>query len=123
MIDQPGAAPISVIDQPESGSVSSITNCPCWDCRNAAAVVPQMMAVTVRAAKTNVVIVALLRQRLLRRACHTMNLARERGVPLNSGLIALMNAVTTPSWRKAWRSTKYSLHWQNPGAVAVRRDG
>jgi transposase len=90
VIDQPGAAPISVIDQPESGSVSSITSCSCWVCRNAAAVVPQMMAVTVRAAKTNIVIVALLRQRLLRRACHAMNLARERGVPLNSGLIALI---------------------------------
>jgi hypothetical protein len=29
-------------------------------------------------------------QRLLRRACHAMNLAREQGVPLNSGLIALI---------------------------------
>ena len=29
-------------------------------------------------------------QRLLRRACHAMNLARERGVPLSSGLIALI---------------------------------
>jgi transposase len=29
-------------------------------------------------------------QRLLRRACHATNLAREQGVPLNSGLIALI---------------------------------
>ena len=28
-------------------------------------------------------------QRLLRRACHASNLARERGVPLKPGLIAL----------------------------------
>jgi len=55
-----------VIDQPDSGPVSSNVTCPCGDCRNAAAVVPQAMAriMTVRAAKTNIVIGALLRQRL-----------------------------------------------------------
>ena len=53
VIDQPGAAPVSAIDQPESDPVSSIASCSCWDCRNAAALVPQMMAVKARAAKTN----------------------------------------------------------------------
>jgi len=53
VIDQPGAAPVSVIDQPDSGPVSSAASCSWWDCRNAAAVVPQMMAVKARAAKTN----------------------------------------------------------------------
>jgi hypothetical protein len=55
-----------VIDQPGAAPVSSIVTCSCGDCRNAAAVMPQMMAraMTIRAAKTNIVIVALLRQRL-----------------------------------------------------------
>jgi hypothetical protein len=30
-------------------------------------------------------------QRLLRRACHATNLAREQGVPLKPGLIALLD--------------------------------
>jgi hypothetical protein len=51
--DQPGAAPVSVIDQPDSGAVASAVSCSCWDCRNAVAVVPQIMAVKARAAKTN----------------------------------------------------------------------
>ena len=54
MTDQPGAAPVSVIDQPDSGPVSSIANCSGWDCRNTA-VVPQIMAVKAKAAKPNFV--------------------------------------------------------------------
>ena len=46
MTDQPGAAPVSVIDQPDSGPLSSIVTCSCCDCRNATAVVPQVMAMT-----------------------------------------------------------------------------
>jgi hypothetical protein len=53
VIDQPGAAPVSVIDQPDSGPVASIASCSWWDCRSAPAVVPQMMVVKARAAKTN----------------------------------------------------------------------
>ena len=65
MIAQPGAAPVSVIDQPVSGPVSSIVTCSCGDYRNATARVPQnmaMTAVTIRTAKPNIVIRALLRQ-------------------------------------------------------------
>jgi hypothetical protein len=49
-----------VIHKPDSGVevASSIDTCPCWDCRNAAATVPQLMAraTPVRAAKTTIVI-------------------------------------------------------------------
>jgi hypothetical protein len=46
VICQPGADPISVIEDASTSSVAS-----CGDCRNAPAVVPEMMAVTARAAK------------------------------------------------------------------------
>jgi hypothetical protein len=66
VIGQAGAAPVFVIDQPDSGLVSSIVTCSWCDCRNATAVVPQVMAitaVTIRTAKTNVAIGdSLLRQ-------------------------------------------------------------
>jgi hypothetical protein len=47
-----------VIDQPDSGPASSIATCSRWDCRNAAATEPQVMARAraVRAAKTIIVI-------------------------------------------------------------------
>ena len=44
-------------------------------------------------------------QRLLRRACHATNLARERGEPLSPRLIALSSGATMPSWPRASRST------------------
>ena len=53
MIDQPGAAPVSVIDQPDSGPVASIVECSYGACRNVPAAEPQNMAVKVRAVKTN----------------------------------------------------------------------
>jgi hypothetical protein len=46
VIDQPGAAPVSVTDQPDSGPLSSIVTCSWWDCRNATAVVPQVIPMT-----------------------------------------------------------------------------
>jgi hypothetical protein len=48
VICQPGADPISVI---EGAATSSVASCSCGDCRIAPAVVPEMMAVTARAAK------------------------------------------------------------------------
>jgi hypothetical protein len=53
-----------VIDQPDSAPVSSIVACSCGGCRNATATMPQAIvrAMTARAAKTNIVIGALLRQ-------------------------------------------------------------
>ena len=69
-------------------------------------------------------------QRLLRRACHATNLAREQAVPLKPALIALLDRVTTPLSLKAWRSTWHSPHCKacpyegrRPDAVAVPRDG
>ena len=62
-------------------------------------------------------------QRLLRRACHATNLARERGVPLKPGLIALIERCYDAILAKAWRSMRRSPPWQRPGGAAVRRDG
>jgi hypothetical protein len=50
MIDQPGAAPLSEIDQP---AAPSSVGCACGDGWNAPDVVAKITAVTVRAAKTN----------------------------------------------------------------------
>ena len=50
MIDQPGAAPLSAIDQP---AVPPPVSCACGHRWNAPDVVAQTTAVTVRAAKTN----------------------------------------------------------------------
>jgi hypothetical protein len=53
VIDQP-RAPVSVIGPSVSGSVPFIANRSGWDCRKTA-VVPQIMAVKAKAAKTNCV--------------------------------------------------------------------
>jgi hypothetical protein len=50
---QPGA-PVSVIDPPDSGPVSSLANCSGGDCRNTP-VMPQIMAANAKAAKPNFV--------------------------------------------------------------------
>jgi transposase len=57
-------------------------------------------------------------QRLLRRACHAMNLAREQDVPLNSGLIALIqrryNAILAEG---------IAFHEAQPALAKARRRG
>src|SRR5271163_47035 len=69
-------------------------------------------------------------QQLLRRACHAANLARERGIALNTlrpSLHHRLNAVTTPSWPKGWPSTRLNRRSrpppprENPNAVAANR--
>jgi hypothetical protein len=50
VIDQPGAAPLSAIDQP---AAPSSVGCTCGDGWNAPDVLAKMTAVTVRAVKTN----------------------------------------------------------------------
>ena len=62
-------------------------------------------------------------QRLLRRACHATNLARERGVPLKPGLIALIERCYD-----AILANGLAFHEAQPalakaGAAAVHRDG
>ena len=58
-------------------------------------------------------------QRLLRQACHATNLAREQGVPLTPGLIALIElAVTTRSSRQVWE-----FHEAQPALAKARRRG
>ena len=67
-------------------------------------------------------------QRLLRRACHATNLARERGVPLKPALIALIERCydAHPRGRPGLpcRTARAGLRRRHrPGAAAVRRDG
>jgi hypothetical protein len=50
VIDQPGAAPLSAIDQP---AAPSSVSCACVACWNAPDAVAEITAVTVRAAKMN----------------------------------------------------------------------
>jgi hypothetical protein len=49
------------------------------------------------------------------------DLARKQSVSLDSGLLALIGRRYNTILSEGWRSTKYSLHWQNRGAVAVPR--
>ena len=66
-------------------------------------------------------------QRLLRRACHATNLAREQGVPLKPGLIALIERCYDAILAEglAFHEAQPALvpPRQRPGAAAVRRDG
>ena len=53
-------------------------------------------------------------QRVLRRACHAANLARDRGVPLKPSLIALIERCYDSFSPKGWHSTRPKRHWSNP---------
>ena len=53
-------------------------------------------------------------QRLLRRACHAANKARERGVPLKPQLIDVVSAVTTPLSPRGSPSTRPKCRWREP---------
>ena len=53
-------------------------------------------------------------QRVLRRACHAANLARDRGVPLKPPLIALIERCYDAFSPKGWHSTRPKRHWRNP---------
>jgi hypothetical protein len=61
-------------------------------------------------------------QILLRRACHAVNLARERGIPLNRDWSRASSGVTTPSWR---RGSPFMRRWRRcaaPNVAAGSRD-
>ena len=62
-------------------------------------------------------------QRLLRRACHAANLARERGVPLKPGLIALIERCYDGILAKGLAFHEAQPTWQRPSAAAANRDG
>ena len=65
-------------------------------------------------------------QRLLRRACHATNLARERGVPLKPGLIALIERCYDGILAEglAFHEAQPALNPAiRPGAAAGHRDG
>jgi transposase len=57
-------------------------------------------------------------QRLLRRACHASNLARERGVPLKPGLIALFER-----WYDTILADGLAFHDAQPALVRVGGTG
>jgi hypothetical protein len=79
VIDQPGAAPLSAIDQP---AAPSSVSCACGACWNAPDAVAEITAVTVRAAKMNFfmglspVSFALLADKRLCRGCGRRDLKR-----------------------------------------------
>jgi transposase len=74
---------------------------------------------------------ALKMQRLLRRACHATNLAREQGVTLKPGLIALFDRCYDAILAEglAFHEAQPALaklapaKGRGPGAAAVHRDG
>ena len=67
-------------------------------------------------------------QRLLRRACHATNLAREQGVPLKPGLIAQFERCYDAILAEGLAFQRRSPRWPREptaaaGDAAVRRDG